>query len=134
PFLSGRSGRLFGGFGRLVGVRRSIVRGPRHYRDEGPAADPLLELDGALVEREKGVVAPHADPVTRVELGAALAHDDVAGDDDLATVFLDAEPASGAVAAVARRAARFFVCHLEPSCAASAADNQAPGWISVIRS
>src|ERR1700686_5502249 len=60
-----------------------------------------------------------------MELGAALAHDDVAGDDDLAAEFLDAQPAPGAVAAVARGAARLFVCHLEPSCAAPKSDTGA---------
>src|SRR4051794_16276377 len=61
------------------------------------------------------MVAAHADPVARVELGAALADDDVARDHDLAAEFLDAEPPASAIAAVARGAACLFVCHLEPS-------------------
>src|SRR5712691_11247430 len=93
--------RLLGGLGRLV-LGRSIAGGALDHRDEGAAADPLLELHRAAVEREEGVVAPHADPVAGMKLGAALAHDDVAGDDDLAAEFLDAEPTAGGVAAVAR--------------------------------
>ena len=55
----------------------------------------------ALGEREQGVVAADADAVTGVELGAALADDDVAGYDPLAAELLDAEPLPGTVAAVA---------------------------------
>ena len=75
---------------------------------------PVVKLHGAGFQREQRVVAAHADPLAGMKLGAALPHDDVAGNDDLAAEFLDAEPPSGAVAAVARRAARFLVCHLEP--------------------
>ena len=46
-----------------------------------------------------------------MELGAALAHDDVAGEDDLAAEALDAEPLARRVAAVAGAAACFLVCH-----------------------
>ncbi len=90
------------------------------------------------LKREQRVVAAHADLVAGVKLGAALAHDDVAGDDDLAAVLLHPQPASGAVAAVARRAACLFVCHLEPSSPlsrrSSSADYHVPGRISSIRS
>ncbi len=57
------------------------------------------------------MVASHADAFAGMKLGAALAHDDVARDDDLAAEFLDAEPPSGAVATVAGRTARLFMCH-----------------------
>src|SRR5437867_13419489 len=70
--------RLFGGF------RRSIINWARHHRDELAAADPLVELHMSRFERKQRVVAAHADLVAGMELGAALAHDDVAGDDDLA--------------------------------------------------
>src|SRR6266851_778581 len=109
PSVFRRSGEgLLGGFGR------SIVRRARLHRDEGAPADPLLELHRALFEREQRVILPHADPLAGMELGAALPHDDVAGDDDLAAEFLDPEPPPGAVATVARRAACFFMRHLEP--------------------
>ncbi len=46
-----------------------------------------------------------------MELGAALTHDDVTGDDDLTPEFLDAETPSGAVAPVAGGPAGLLVCH-----------------------
>src|SRR3546814_7432085 len=49
------------------------------------------ELDLAVDEREQGVVAAEADAHARMELGAALANDDVAGFDRLATIDLPAE-------------------------------------------
>src|SRR4051812_2679416 len=61
---------------------------------------------------EDRVVAAHADIGAGMELGAALAHDDVAGQNDLAAEFLDAKPLTRAVAAVARGAACFLVCHI----------------------
>src|SRR5579862_1340870 len=105
--------RLFGGLGR------SILGRGRHDRDELAAADPDVKLHRTTLKREQRMVAAHADPVAGVKLGAALAHDDVAGDDDLAAEFLDAEPLTGTVAAVARGAARLLVCHLWSSCARS---------------
>jgi len=45
------------------------------------------------------MVLAHADAVARMPFGAALANDDVAGDDGLAAGLLDAEPAPGGVAA-----------------------------------
>jgi hypothetical protein len=44
-------------------------------------------------------------------LGAALAHNDVAGDALLAAKQLYAEALTARVAPVARRSAGFFVCH-----------------------
>src|SRR5229473_2212966 len=109
PSVFRRSGEgLLGGFGR------SIVSRARAPRDEGAPADPLLELHRALFEREQRVILPHTDPLAGMELGAALPHDDVAGDDNLAAVFLDPEPPPGAVAAVARGAACFLMRHPEP--------------------
>src|SRR5437764_13572191 len=78
--------RLFGG------LRRSVVCPPGDDRDERTPAEAFTKLHRALFEREQGVIAAHADPVARVELGAALAHDDVAGNHDLAAELLDAEP------------------------------------------
>src|SRR5579862_4487337 len=117
PLHSKASGeRLFGGLSRRF-VSRMIVSRARHDRDELAAADPLAKLDGARLQRKERVVGAHADLVAGMELGAALAHQDVAGDDDLAAELLDPEPLTGTVAAVARGAARLFVCHLEPSSA-----------------
>src|SRR5439155_27327755 len=74
----------------------------------------FTKLDRALVDRAQRVVAAHADPVAGMELGAALAHDDVAGNHDLAAELLDAEPPAGAVAAVARGAACLLMRHPKP--------------------
>src|SRR5690606_29721118 len=69
------------------------------------------ELDLAVDQREQGVVAAEADARTRVELGAALADDDVAGVDRLAAIDLHAEVLRVGVAAVARGAYALFMCH-----------------------
>src|SRR5690606_13926945 len=69
------------------------------------------ELDRAVDQRVQGVVAADADARTRMELGATLAHDDVAGLDGLAAVHLDAEELRVGVAAVARGTYALFMCH-----------------------
>src|SRR3546814_4252016 len=51
------------------------------------------------------------DVAARVELGAALAHQDVAGQHALAAELLHAETASGGIAPVARAAACLLMCH-----------------------
>src|SRR5690606_416737 len=63
------------------------------------------ELHLAIDQREQRVVAAQADAVTRVELGATLADDDVAGLDGLAAVDLHAQVLRVGVAAVAGRTA-----------------------------
>ena len=63
-------------------------------------------------QREQGVVAAAADPVARVEVGAALPDDDLAGVDQLAAEALDAEPLGVGVATVARRGRALLVCHV----------------------
>src|SRR5690348_15009475 len=73
------------------------------------AFDRKLHL--AIDQREQRVVAAEADADARMELGAALAHDDVAGFDDLAAEQLDAEVFRVGVAAVARGTYALFVCH-----------------------
>ena len=47
-----------------------------------------------------------------MHLGAALAHDDAAGGDELAAESLDAEALRLRIASVARAAACFLVCHV----------------------
>src|SRR5262245_24709397 len=81
-------------------------------RDLHPLLVLVLELDGTVHHGEESVVAAAADILARVELGAALLHQDVAGDDLLAAVALDAEVLRIAGAAVAARAYAFLVCHI----------------------
>src|SRR5690625_1168082 len=72
----------------------------RQDRDEGPALHALPELHIARCQREDRVIAAHADILARPPFRAALAADDVAGNDGFTAEFLDAEPPPGAVATV----------------------------------
>jgi hypothetical protein len=84
---------------------RELARG---LHDGDPPA--RLEFDDAGGQREEREVASAADVATRVEHGAALPHDDLAGLDGLTAVALDAAELRIGVAAVASRARTFFVC------------------------
>src|SRR6185312_14786236 len=92
PFQAKREGtaRLFGG-GRQ-----------RLNRDMDAVARLAGERHLAVDQREDRVVAPQADILPRVPLGAALADQDVAGGHRLAAELLDAEAPPFGVAAVAR--------------------------------
>src|SRR5699024_2541945 len=79
------------------------------------AAAPVAELDGAGGEGEQGVVLAAADVLAGVELGAALADDDLPGADDLATEALDAEALRVGVAAVPGGAGALLRCHRGPT-------------------
>ena len=68
--------------------------------------------DVARGERAQGVVAAPADVVSRVEVGAALADDDLAGVDGLAAEALDAQTLRVGVASVAGARCALLVCHL----------------------
>src|SRR5579883_2282400 len=70
------------------------------------------EGDHAVRRGEQGVVAADADVGARVHLGAALADQDVAGEDLLAAEALHAQALAVGIAAVARGAACLFMCHL----------------------
>src|SRR5690348_18503442 len=59
------------------------------------------------------MVLADADVVAGVPLGAALTHDDVAGEDSLSAELLHAGALALTVAAVAGRAACFLMCHVE---------------------
>src|SRR5262245_1822519 len=73
----------------------------RLHRNVGATAAAVLEADGAGRLGEQGVVLAHADIGAGVELGAALAHQNVAGENFLRTELLDAEAPAGGIAAVA---------------------------------
>ncbi|ODR15075.1 hypothetical protein AWC26_16780 [Mycobacterium shimoidei] len=79
--------------------RRSVLPG----RDDadGLAASLDTELDSAGSPGEQRVVAAAADVDAGVEVGAALADEDLAGFDDLPAEPLDTQPLRGGVAAIA---------------------------------
>jgi hypothetical protein len=79
--------------------------------DEAAVAATVLKPDVAGYEREESVVFALADVFAGLVLGAALAHENRAGVDELAAEALYAEPLSVRVAAVNGGAAAFFVCH-----------------------
>ena len=62
---------------------------------EHAAAGLLLEGDPALDKGEQCVILPHADVLAGMNLGAALAHDNVAGENRFAAELLHAKPAPG---------------------------------------
>ena len=71
------------------------------------------EFNGARGQCEQGVVAAAAYAGARVEVGAALADDDFAGRNYLATEALDAQVLSVGVTTVASGARALFMCHLK---------------------
>src|SRR5689334_16038734 len=74
-------------------------RGRRDDVDDATLT-PRTELDVPGDQGEQRVVATAADAVARVEVGAALADDDLAGVDQLPAEALDPEPLGVRVAAV----------------------------------
>src|SRR5882724_10489345 len=97
--------RLFGShLGRSGGRRRQHV-----HLDL--AARPLSERDDAVGGGEQRMVATDSNILASIHLGAALADQDVARQDLLAAVALHAQALAVGIAAVARRAACFLVCH-----------------------
>src|SRR4051812_28287757 len=91
-------------------LRGCRLFGGRHDVDDLATA-ASAELHRAGLEREQGVVAATADVLAGVEVGAALADEDLAGLDDLAAEALDAEALRVGVTTVAGRARALLVCH-----------------------
>src|SRR3954447_532724 len=85
--------------------------GPDGHDVDDLAAALVAELDRTCGEGEEGVVAATADVHAGVEVGAALADQDLARVDGLAAEALHAEALSVGVAAVASGARSLFVCH-----------------------
>src|SRR5689334_24802761 len=83
--------------------------------DECPSALAFAKFDLPVGHRKQRVILSHPDIASGIPPGAALAHDDVAGEHALAAELLDPEALAFRVAAVARRAACFFVSHDETS-------------------
>jgi len=71
------------------------------------------EFNGARGQCEQGVVTATANAGARVEVGAALADDDLASGYNLATEALDAEVLSVGITTVASGARALFMCHLK---------------------
>ena len=67
------------------------------------------ELHGAIGEGEQRVILAHADVVARVEVGATLANDDVAGFNDDAVMAFYTKAFRFAITAVTRGAWPFFM-------------------------
>src|SRR5690606_16304969 len=93
-------------FVRRLSVRRDDVH--------DLAAPPAAELHRTRREGEQRVVLAAAHVVARVEVGAPLAHEDLAGVDRLPAEALDAEALRVRVATVARGARALLVCHDGP--------------------
>src|SRR5271154_6152985 len=89
------------------GARRHLSR----FGQDVHLAVRLVELHGAVDEREERVIAADADVRAGTEPGAALADQDVAGDDRFAAKFFHAEALADAVAPVAYAALTFLMRH-----------------------
>src|SRR3954452_5467268 len=101
PFLDSAGSTGPGGLHlvhRLLG--RSL--GHREYRHEGAAACFGTKLDMAFDLGEQGMIGAHADIKAGMPRGAALARNDVTGNDVLAAVGLDPEPLARRISPVTR--------------------------------
>src|SRR3954454_17439918 len=96
---------------RLARPTMSRVRSLARHGVDDAAAAAGAELDRTPDQREQRVVPAATDAAARVEVGATLAHDDLAGVDDLAAVALDAEALGVGVAAVLGGRRALLVCH-----------------------
>ena len=70
----------------------------------------LLEPDFAVRQRKERVVTAYAHVVTRMKPGAALANQDVAGQNRLTTITLYTQVLGIGIAAITRSAACLFMC------------------------
>ena len=71
--------------------RAAILLGGDDFHELAVLRTAGHELHLAVRRREQGVVAAETDVQARMEVGAALTHDDVAGENLLAAVALDAQ-------------------------------------------
>ena len=67
-------------------------------------------MNAAVDQSEQGIVAADADALTRMDVGAALTDQDVAGQNVLTIAALDAETLGLGVTAVFRGAYALFMC------------------------
>lgn len=73
-----------------------------------------LVFDLAVNFAENGMVFAHTDVVAGMELGSALADDDVTCYDSFAAVFFNTQELGIAVTTVSAAANTFFMCHASP--------------------
>src|SRR6266705_1172487 len=83
----------------------------RDYGYEGAAFRLGSVLDVSVDECKQRVILAHPDIAAGMPLGAALAHENIAGDGALAAEQLHAKSPARRVAAVARRSACLLVSH-----------------------
>ena len=94
-------------------MSQTVREGLSLLRSNVDAAAFAVEEHAAVDEGENRVVTAHTDTLTGVELGAALADDDVTGDDGLAAELLNAETLAAGIAPVTDGTLTFFMCHSE---------------------
>ena len=93
--------------------QRVRVHSPRRDDVDDATAAPGAELHGCPATSANSVSSlATADAAAGVEVGAALADDDLAGVDELAAVALDAEALGVGVATVLGRRCALFVSHV----------------------
>ncbi len=88
--------------------------GKQLFRSDGvnvDASSAAIEPNVAVNQREDCVIAAESDVLARQKFCAALANDNVAGDDQFAAESFYTEPLADAVAAVFNAALSFFVSH-----------------------
>ena len=78
------------------------------YIDPTPSA---IEANIAIDQRENRIIAAEADVSPRQKFRPALAHDDVASHDQLASELFHPEPLTDAIAPVLNAALSFFMSH-----------------------
>jgi len=84
-------------------------RGGRGIDVDAPVA--AIKADMAVGKRKERMVAPHTDVAAGVELGAALADENGAGENKLPAIPFDAETLAVTVTAVPCGSLTFFMCH-----------------------
>jgi len=110
--LEKRKKRFSRGLKRFLRKRWDLVGGSHCFGriDIHPAAG-AVETNLAIDECPDRVIAAQADILAGEELRAALADDDIAGDDDLAAELFHAEAFADAIAPVFDGTLTFFMSH-----------------------
>jgi hypothetical protein len=83
----------------------------RFNRDHADGAGGFAEFHNAVAESEEGEIAAATDVFARMEFGAALTDNDVAGENGFATVLFNTKILRIAVAAVTAAGLTFLMSH-----------------------